>query len=498
MSKGKVLLVGAGPGDPGLITVKGMQAIQQADVILYDGLANPALLVHAPDECERINVEKKPGFQRVQQDEINQLMIDRATSGCCVVRLKGGDPIVFGRGGEEAEVLKRAGIEFEIVPGISSAFAAPAYAGIPVTHRGLSTHVTVVTGTTAALEGQDEVDWETLAKAGGTLLILMGTRKRGEIANRLMKAGRHPDTPVTAIQWGTLSVQKTKRTCLGDLGEVEVQNPAVIVVGEVASLDLSWFENRPLFGRRIVVTRSRDQASSLVEGLSVLGSDVLEVPTVQIDDPEDWVPVDRAIERVGLFDWLVFTSSNGVERFFERILSQGKDLRILKGVKIAVVGPATAQKVQTYYLQVDVCPERHLSEGLVEAFESQILSGQRVLVVRPEVMGEAVGAKLQDLGGEVEEVVAYRTVRPEGWPERMDWDTVDLVTFSSSSTVQNLVAMVGENALKTVVTGIPAACIGPKTSATARKHGFRVVAEPAEDEISIPGLIGEIEAYFSG
>ena len=311
-----------------------------------------------------------------------------------------------------------------------------------------------------------------------------------------MKAGRRPDTPVTAIQWGTLSVQKTKRTCLGDLGEVEVQNPAVIVVGEVADLDFSWFENRPLFGRRIVVTRSRDQASSLVEGLSVLGSDVLEVPTIQIDDPEDWVPVDRAIERIGLFDWLVFTSSNGVERFFERILNRGKDLRILKGIQIAVVGPATAQKVQTYYLQVDVYPERHLSEGLVEAFENQTLSGQRVLVVRPEVMGEAVGPKLQDLGGEVEEVVAYRTVRPEGWPKEMDWDTVDLVTFSSSSTVQNLAAMVGENALKTVVTSIPAACIGPKTSATARKHGFRVVAEPAEEEISIPGLIEEIEVYF--
>ena len=498
MQTGCVYLIGAGPGDPELITVKGLRLIREADVILYDGLANPELLQEARRGCECINVEKRPGFQRVQQDEINQMMVDLAQKGLMVVRLKGGDPIVFGRGGEEAEVLRDHEIPFEIVPGITSAIAAPAYAGIPVTHRGVSPHVTIVTGTTASLEGEGEVGWEGLAKVGGTLLILMGTRKRSEIARRLIAGGRSPETPVAAIQWGSLPLQRTVRTTLVEMGAVEMTNPAVIVVGEVAAMDLDWFASKPLFGKTIAVTRARTQASELVHMLRALGAQVLEVPTIAFAEPENWCDVDCAIADIHSFDWLVLTSTNGTDRFFERLFKQGRDVRALGGVKIATIGAATSARVREWHLSVDIEAANRTSEGLLAAFDAD-LSGQRFLLPCPEKSRDVLANGLKDRGGKVREVVVYKTVMPECLPEKflqlLKQDAIDLVAFTSSSTVLNLVSLLKKTRQNWKYS--PAACIGPITAHTAVSQGFDVVVELDETSVSVSGLVKAIVAYFS-
>ena len=497
MKTGCVYLIGAGPGDPELITVKGLRLIRDADVILYDGLANPEFLKEARRECECINVEKRPGFQRVQQDEINQMMVNRAQEGLTVVRLKGGDPIVFGRGGEEAEVLRKHNIPFEIVPGITSAIAAPAYAGIPVTHRGISPHVTIVTGTTASLEGDGKVDWEGLAKVGGTLLILMGTQKRGEIARRLIAGGRPPETPVAAIQWGSLPLQRTVRTTLGEMGAVEMTNPAVIVVGKVAAMDLDWFEAKPLFGKTIAVTRARTQASELVHMLRALGAQVLEVPTIAFAEPENWCDVDCAIADIHSYDWLILTSTNGTDRFFERLFKQGRDVRALGEVKIATIGAATSARVREWRLNVDLEAVNRTSEGLLVAFGTD-LSGQRFLLPRPEESRDVLANKLRECGGEVREIVVYKTVMPKCLPEEflqfLKKDAIDLIAFTSSSTVVNLVSLLKKTRQNWKY--LPAACIGPITAQTAVSQGFDVVVELDETSVSISGLVKAITEYF--
>ena len=498
MQTGCVYLVGAGPGDVELLTVKGLRLIREADVILYDGLANPALLREASPHCECINVEKRPGFQRVQQDEINQIMVDRAKKGLRVTRLKGGDPMVFGRGGEEAEVLKACDIPFEIVPGVTSAIAAPAYAGIPVTHRGISPHVTIVTGTTAALEGHGKVDWEGLAKVGGTLLILMGTRKRGEIARRLIAGGRPRDTPVAAIQWGSLPLQRTVRTTLGEMGAVEMTNPAVIVVGKVAAMDLDWFVSKPLFGRRIAVTRARVQASELVHRLQALGAWVLEVPTIAFAEPENWRAVDKAIAGVHAFDWLVLTSANATDRFFGRLLQQGRDMRALGKIKIATIGAATSDRVRAWHLSVDIEAVDRTSEGLIRAFEGD-LSSQRFLLPRPEKSRDMIAQGIRQRGGDVREVGVYKTVTPKCLPaeflQHLERDAIDLIAFTSSSTVLNLMELLGEPLQQAGRERLPAACIGPITARTAVAQGFDVVVELAASSASVSALVQAIEAH---
>ena len=499
MQIGCVYLVGAGPGDPELLTLKGLRLLQQADVILYDGLANPALLLHAKENCEMVSVEKRPGFHRVQQEDINQLMIEHARAGKNVVRLKGGDPIVFGRGGEEAEVLRQEGISFEIVPGISSAIAAPAYAGIPVTHRGISTHFTVVTGTTTALDGQHEVNWELLAQAGGTLLILMGTRNRAEIAQRLIEGGRAPETPTAIVYRGTTPLQTTTRIQLQDLAKTPVENPAVIVVGSVAGIDFSWFESRPLWGRTIAVTRARTQASGLVNQLSALGADVIEVPTIEVVPTEDWGPVDDAIAHLDQTDWVVFTSTNGVEYFLERIFALGLDVRVFGGVKIATIGQATSDRIRAYHLNVDLEPQKSVSEGLLEALREQVcLEGARLLLPKAEASRPTLPNGLRVSKADVVEVVVYKTMQPKNLPERfiqvVKDHKLDLITFTSSSTVTNLVAMVDyAEALK----NLKAACIGPITGQTATAQGLNVVVEPDVDDISVDSLVNKIVTYFA-
>ena len=497
MQTGCVYLIGAGPGDPELITVKGLRLIREADVVLYDGLANPEFLKEARRECECINVEKRPGFQRVQQDEINQMMVDFAQKGLTVVRLKGGDPIVFGRGGEEAEVLRKHEIPFEIVPGITSAIAAPAYAGIPVTHRGISPHVTIVTGTTASLEGDGEVDWEGLAKVGGTLLILMGTQKRSEIARRLIAGGRPPETPVAAVQWGSLPLQRTVRTTLGKMGAVEMTNPAVIVVGKVAAMDLDWFASKPLFGKTIAVTRARTQASELVHMLRALGAQVLEVPTIAFAEPGNWRDVDCAIADIHSYDWLVLTSTNGTDRFFERLFKQGRDVRALSGIKIATIGAATSARVREWHLNVDLEATNRASEGLLAAFGANF-SGQRFLLPCPEKSRDLLANGLRERGGVVRELVVYKTVMPEYLPEEflqlVEKDAIDLIAFTSSSTVLNLVNLFKKTRQNWEY--LPAACIGPITAQTAVAQEFDVVVELDETAVSISGLVKAIVTYF--
>lgn len=498
MQTGCVYLVGAGPGDVELLTVKGLRLIREADVILYDGLANPALLKDASPKCECINVEKRPGYQRVQQAEINHLMVDRAQKGLRVVRLKGGDPMVFGRGGEEAEVLKARDIPFEIVPGVTSAIAAPAYAGIPATHRGISPHVTIVTGTTATLEDRGEVDWEGLAKVGGTLLILMGTRKRGEIARRLIAGGRPRETPVAAIQWGSLPAQRTVRTTLGEMDSVEMTNPAVVVVGKVAAMDLDWFASKPLFGQRIAVTRARVQASDLTRQLQALGAWVIEVPTIAFAEPEDWRDVDCAIAEVHAYDWLILTSANGTDRFFERLFQQGRDLRALGNTKIATVGAATSARVRAWHLEVDLEAADRTSEGLLEALGDD-LSSQRFLLPRPERSRDVLGEGIRQRRGQVREVVVYKTVRPDALPaeflQQLARDEIDLITFTSSSTVTHLIDLLGDALQQTGRERLRAACIGPITAQTATAHGFDVVVELPASAASIAALVQAIEVH---
>ncbi len=503
MKKGKVHLVGAGPGDPELISLKGLRCIQMADVLLYDDLVNEALVDEAGPTCEKIYVGKRAGFRAKQQEEINALLIEKSLAGSRVVRLKGGDPFLLGRGGEEAETLKKAKVEWEVVPGVTSATAAAAHAGIPLTYRGVSGSVTVVTGHEDPKKPGTDVRWEALARVKGTLVILMGVGRRARIARRLIAGGLSPKTPIAVVRWASLPDQETVRATLGDLGGLEIRPPAVMIVGDVARFDLSWFESRPLFGRYILVTRTRSQGSDLVRRLRTLGAKVAEVPTIRISDPDDWVPVDRAISQIQRFDWLIFASPNAVERLFGRIFSVGQDLRILKGCRVAAVGPATRKKVESYYVRVKLTPDTPVAEGLLKALDDRVeISGQRFLVPRSGIGRKVLVEGLRDRGGEVTEIVAYRTERPEGLPHRVGEGLaageINLVTFTSSSTVSNFARLVGPEMLSHVTRNLPAACIGQVTAETAREAGFKVVAEPPADQVSIPGMVEGILTYFVG
>ena len=465
-----VALVGAGPGDPGLITVRGAALLARAEVVVYDRLAHPALLDLAPATAELIDVGKAPGRVAMDQDGINAVLVERGQRGLAVVRLKGGDPFVFGRGGEEAEVLAAANIEFEVVPGITSAIAAPAYAGIPVTHRGLSTHFTVVTGHEDPEKGTTDTNWDALARAGGTLVILMGAGHIGEITERLIAAGRSADTPVAAVRWGTRAEQRTIRATLATIADAGVQAPSAIVVGPVAGLELAWFESRPLFGRTVVVTRAREQASELRLRLEALGAEVLELPTITVE------PVDFAVPDLEGFGWLVFTSANGVHAFFARLLAAGRDARALGAARVAAIGPGTAAALERAGIVAELVPDELVGEALVAAFPDPVAPGERVLLARAEQAREVVPAGLAARGYDVDVLAVYRTVPAEPRAEdlaRVQAGGVDALTFTSSSTVTNFLAAVG-----TLPDPPPVVVsIGPVTSATAIEHGVRVDAE---------------------
>jgi uroporphyrinogen III methyltransferase/synthase len=459
-----VYLVGAGPGDPGLLTVRGAELLTRADVVVHDRLSDPRLLDLARPGVERIDVGKSPGSP-VPQDEINRLLVDRARAGQTVVRLKGGDPFVFGRGGEEALALGAAGVSFEVVPGVTSAVAAPAYAGVPVTHRGVSTSFTVVTGH-SRFSVDRETNWAALAAAGGTIVVLMGVAHRAEIAGKLVDAGMDPATPIVAVTWGTRPGQTTVRASLAELGTAPVEPPATIVIGTVAGLDLRWFDRRPLFGRRVVVTRAREQASRLSTGLAELGADPIEVPAIRFTDPADGGAAMReAAARLaaGRYEWVVFTSARTVERFVPLL----RDARAFGAAGIAAIGPGTADELARHRLIADLVPDQFVAESLVESLPP---GGGRLLLPRAAAARDVLPEGLRAKGWTVDVVEAYRTepARPEPGVLAAA-ATADAILFTSSSTVTGYLSVAGRARVPPFV-----ACIGPVTAATAAEAGLSV------------------------
>ncbi len=407
-----VYLVGAGPGDPGLFTRRGAALLEAADVVVYDRLGTAALMSMARADAVLIDVGKAPGRAAMTQDQINSTLVEQGRAHDIVVRLKGGDPFVFGRGGEEAEALMGAGIPFEIVPGVTSAIAAPSYGGVPVTHRGVSTHFTVVTGHEDPTKGRTDTDWEALARVGGTLVVLMGAGHLPAIAERLMAAGRSADTPVAAVRWGTTPQQRTIRTTLGQAADAGIESPSAIVIGDVAALDFGWFEQRPLFGRSVVVTRAREQASSLRVRLEALGAHVIELPSIALE------PAPFELPDLQQYDWLVFTSANGVDHFVRRGLHEsGLDTRALAGMRIAAIGPGTADALARVGIVPDLVPERFIAESLLAAFPEPTRPGSKVLLARAEVARDVLPDGLQAKGYAVDVLTVYRTVRAEPSPE---------------------------------------------------------------------------------
>ena len=469
-----VYMVGAGPGDPGLLTVRAAELLAGADVVVHDRLSAPGLLDLAPAHAERISVGKDPQGPSVPQSEINELLIERGRRGLSVVRLKGGDPFVFARGAEEALALVGAGVRYEVVPGITSAIAAPAYGGIPVTMRYSSTSFTVVTGHEDPTKPHTDVNWEALAAVGGTIVILMGVSHIGEISRRLIAGGLAPTTPAAAVRWGTRPDQSVVRSTLGELPHRALRSPSTIVVGEVAAQDLDWFSGRPMFGRRVVVTRATEGAGPLSGALRAAGAEVIEVPTIRIEDPVDGgVALDAAIAGLASYDWVVLTSPNGARRFCDRL----RDGRDLAGVRIAAIGPGTAAVLGEYHLQVDLLPERFVAESLLEVFPDPgpgTRSGSgRVLLARAEVAREVLPDGLRTRGWDVHVVDAYRTVPAElTEDDRERLRDAHVVTFASASSVANFLAAAGPDLVPPVV-----AAIGPITAQAARSHGLQVTVE---------------------
>jgi uroporphyrinogen III methyltransferase/synthase len=466
----KVYLVGAGPGDPELITVKGRRVIEQATCILYDNLANPALLDLAPPNAERIYVGKKKSAHALSQEEICALLIDRGRTQT-VVRLKGGDPYIFGRGGEEAEALYDAGIPFEVVPGVTSPLGIAAYAGIPLTHRSHTSVVTFVTG-----HEPEGIDWAKVGTAE-TLVILMGLTSFAEISRRMMENGRGPDTPAAVIRWGTRPDQETLVGTLSSLPrmieERGMKPPATFIVGEVVALrdKLNWYERLPLFGKKIIVTRAREQAADLVGQLHALGAETIALPAIQIQ------PLPWHLEALGSYDWVIFTSVNGVRWFFERIA----DVREVKG-RICAIGPATRSAIEGMRLKVDLIGDEYVAESLLEAFDGQELFGKRILIARAETARDVLPAGLRGRGAYVDVLAVYRTVAAEP-PDPATISGADWITFTSSSTVENTVNALGVERLR----NLKIASIGPVTTATIRRLGLEVTIEASP--YTVDGLV---------
>lgn len=473
--------------------------MERADAVVYDRLAPEALLALAKPGAELIYVGKKPGDdQAMKQEEINHLLVELGRSGKTVVRLKGGDPYIFGRGGEEALELIEAGLPFEVVPGVTSGVAAPAYAGIPVTHRGISTSVAFVTGHEDPTKGRSDVDWGGIAHGADTLVLYMGVGRLREISAGLMDAGRDPGTPAAVVRWGTLPGQRTVTGTLENIAErvaeARLKPPAITVVGGVAALreqGLGWYERRPLFGRRVVVTRARAQAGELSVRLEGLGAEVREFPTIEVRSPEDYGPLDSAIADLDSFDWLVFTSVNGVDAFLERLRRHRLDLRAVpREARVAAIGPATAEALEKAGLRVDVVPEEFRAEALIAAIKGPSLSGKRVLIPRAKVAREVLPEKLREAGADVVVPAAYETVPSSAGKDSLARDlgtgAIDCVTFTASSTVDNFVAAFGVEAAR-LLAGTSVVCIGPITADTARRHGLRMDSEARE--YTIPGLV---------
>ncbi len=505
MKKGKVYLIGAGPGDPGLITVKGLACLKKADVVVYDYLANEQLLSSAKEGAERVYVGKRGGDHTLSQEKINALIIKSAEDGKIVARLKGGDPFIFGRGGEEAEEMAKAGVPFEIVPGVTSAIAAPAYAGIPLTHRDFTSTVAFITGHEDPTKEESKIAWDKISMGAGTLVFLMGAGNLPTIAAELMKNGRDPETPVALIRWGTLPEQETTLGKLGTIGEIvqtkKIKPPVIILVGEVVSLrdKLNWFEKLPFFGKRILVTRSREQASDLSERLRDLGAMPVEFPTIEVIPPESWADADHCAANLAKYDWIIFTSVNGVKFFLERLFALGFDIRDLKGPRMCAIGPKTAEALEALKVRVDFVPPEYRAEAIFAGLRIEDLKGKRILIPRAKIARDVLPEELRKAGASVEVVEVYRTVRPEGNAvEDKGWlreGAISAITFTSSSTVSNFVEMIGVPDARQLTAGVPIASIGPITREKARSFGIRTTVMP--NEYTIPALVEALAEYFT-
>ncbi|OXS57926.1 uroporphyrinogen-III C-methyltransferase [Cohnella sp. CIP 111063] len=503
MEKGKVYLVGAGPGDPKLITVRGLEALKRADVVVFDRLAGPHLINHARSDAERIYVGKLPDRHTMKQEEINRLLVDLALQGKTVVRLKGGDPTVFGRVGEEAELLRRNGIIYEIIPGITSAIAVPAYAGIPVTHRDLASSFSVITGHESPDKLDHSIYWDKVTNATGTLVFLMGVAKIGYISEQLIRHGRPPETPVALVRWGTRAEQRTVVGTLGDIEEkvkaANLQPPAVIVVGEVVKQreTLAWVESKPLFGRRVLVTRARSQASELVARIDELGGEAYEFPVIETKLPEGKEAeeaIGDALARAEEYDWVMLTSVNGVDYFFRWLDRFGVDVRRFHRAKFAAVGPKTADALALRGIRADLLPESFRAEGLLDRLADQVAEGQIALLPRGDLARKILPEELRAKGVRTVEIDVYDTelsVPRDIWlPEMLENGEIHTVTFTSSSTVVNLLEALrrlGVEDPQRALARSEIACIGPVTAKTAEEHGLKVSIMP--DDYTIEGLV---------
>lgn len=505
---GKVYLVGAGPGDPGLITLRGKYLLERAEVLVYDYLASPKLLKYVPKDAKLIYAGKKGGTKHTHtQEEINQILVDWALAGKIVVRLKGGDPFIFGRGGEELEELVKAGVPFEVVPGVTSATAAATYAGIPITHRGYTSSVSFITGHEEAGKEDSNIDWPKLATGAGTLVIYMGIKNLPIIVDNLVRNGRAAKTPVAVVRWASTpeqhTVVATLETIVQRVEEEGIKPPALIIVGEVVSLrdTLDWFEKRPLFGKRIMVTRTREQASELVAALEGYGAECLEYSTIQVEPLDSYAVLDEELDRLNEYHWVLFSSMNAVQFFFDRLYAKGLDARNLKGPHVAAVGRATADFLLHYGIVADLIPATYTAEGMAESLLDFGVEGRNVLIPRALKAREFLPETLRGAGAQVTVVPVYQNVPPLGSKEKLraelERGKVDMITFTSSSTVTNFLNMVdaatGEE-LKGLLQGVKITAIGPVTAKTIINNGLRVDVQP--ETFTIPDMVDAIVHYY--
>jgi len=503
MKQGMVYLVGAGPGDYKLISVRALEYIQIADTIVYDRLADDRLLAKARPDAEFIYVGKASSNHTMRQEDINQLLVDKGKEGKTVVRLKGGDPFVFGRGGEEALLLVENKIPFEIVPGITSAISVPAYAGIPVTHRGIATSFAVVTGHEDPTKAEPTIKWSHLATAVDTLVFLMGVENLSYITKSLIENGRLADTPAAVIRWGTKPEQLVLVTTVGEaaatVAEQGIKPPAIFIVGEVVNLrqHLAWFDQRLLFGKTVLVTRTKEQASALTSELEVLGAQCIEAPAIKLVPPESYAELDKAIEQLHAYNWLIFTSVNGVEHFFDRLHIGNRDSRTLGNVRIAAIGAQTAAKLRNYGILADIVPLEFRAEGVVEALTGRIEQGMSILIPRALVARDILPEQLRQMGATVDVVPVYRTLAGdtdgEMLAEKLRAGQIELVTFTSSSTVTNLLNLLGSQGAE-LLKNAKVACIGPITANTCLEHG--ITPDVIAENYTIKGMVQAIREMY--
>jgi uroporphyrinogen III methyltransferase/synthase len=509
-----VYLVGAGPGDPGLITIRGKQLLEGAEVLIYDYLASRKLLKYVPRDAEFIYAGKRGGGKHTHtQDEINQMLIDRAMSGKKVIRLKGGDPFIFGRGGEEIEELVKAGIPFEVVPGVTSATAAATYAGIPITHRQYTSTVAFVTGHEDPTKADSNIAWDKLATGVGTIVVYMGIKNLQSITEKIIRYGRDPHTPVAVVRWASTSEQRTVVGNLENIAEIvrknDIKPPSLVVIGEVVNLreTINWYEKRPLFSKRVVVTRTRDQASELVNLLENFGAECIEYPMIALEPVASYEILDRALAEIETYHWLLFTSINAVDYFFKRLFEMGKDVRDLKGPKIAAVGKVTAEALLSRGIRPDLLPQEFTGDGLAESLAGKGVRDLRILIPRALKARETLPEALGRVGAEVTVAPVYQNVLPtnnageqlqEELRRALQEKSVDMVTFTSSSTVKNFVRLLDittPDEMQKLMSGVAVATIGPITAKTAEQFGLHVDVQPSE--YTIPDLVESIVMYFT-